>query len=756
MFNGSSKAFFYKPEQSALAQHDPQALLEQYESLLQGCESTDEALRLQFLRIEVLLHLHEAQLAQQYILELISKDDVQNDLVYKSLSLLLLADSYQYLNQKHLALPSYESAYETAKESKDQAIIFKCLIRMANFHKNQSNSDKAIKLLNLADKTCNRSNLKEKIHVKMSLGSIYAEAENYPMATKLMTEALSYNAQSSDHEKQITILANLSGFYVATNRLNESVSILHKALAIAEEKHLIPQKGHVLSVLGLRNMALGDYLKALDQLKEALSIALSFGCDSHNVCRDISMLYYNIATCYSNLGRIEEAVQFLEKAEELVRGMDDQFMLHELSILAANNAQKLGQIKPAMEKLTAAMKFFKKQKCYDKLANVRYAMGLLQEAAGYKDKAIEHFKALPSIHKEHISHLMKVKTREYDEELEQIIRESDEAHRVMNRVLANYQKDLTQSFVGNSPAAKKALETALLASNHPNASVMITGESGTGKEVLASIIHHNSIRASYPFVSVNATAISGNLFESEFFGHKKGSFTGAVRDHVGYFMQANKGTLYLDEIGDMPLEFQIKLLTVLETRSVKPVGSSQSFPFDCRIICSTNANVEAAIEKGNFRLDLYHRLNTVRVHIIPLRMRKDDITVLLYHYLRHFAKEYNRSIPRLDAEFLSLIKAYNFPGNVRELKNIVERLFILNPGSYWNASALDWLASPVQKSSKAKEQKVLEQHEEQQRIIEALEQTNGVQKEAAKLLNMSASTLSRRISLHGLHAYTQT
>lgn len=746
---------YYNPKYLALSEKDPKAILDAYDTLMEECHSPDEKLRLQFLRIDVLLHLQEASKAQQELLSLISTEIVQNDLIHKSICQLLLANSYHLLHQHHLAMPCYDSAYESAKRSKDHNIIVKCLIRMSEYQHSLGNIEMALKHLNLADKTCPDANLRGKIRINMGIGTIYYEQENYAMATKYMSQALVHATQSAEYGKQVTIMANLSQFYLNTNRHKESISILQNALSIAEKEKLLPQKGHILNVLASRNMVMGNYQAALEQFLEALFIAERYGCDSDNISKDIALIHISIVNCYNYLNNVEAAKKHLTKTDEVLKTIEDPFLVHDLSIPASLNAHKLGLFDVAMEKLNGALKFFRKHKKYDKVAEVRYAMGELYEASGKLDKAILQYKELPSIHKDQISQIMQVKTKEYDEVISQVIQESEEAHRTLNRVLSNLQKDLTQSFVGKSQASKHALETALLAANHPNASVMITGESGTGKEVLASIIHHNSIRASYPFITVNTAAISRELFESEFFGHKKGSFTGAVRDHVGYFLQANKGTLYLDEIGDMRPDLQIKLLTVLESRKVTPVGSSQSIPFDCRIVCSTNANMMHAIGKGTFRLDLFHRLNTVEIHIDPLRARKEDIPVLLNHYLRHFAKEYNRSIPRLDEELKKRITCYNFPGNVRELRNLVERLYILNPGSFWDASVLDWLPCTDEKRAKDKNQKLHEQQEELQRIVEALEKSGGIQRDAAKLLNMSQSTLCRRIVKYGLHAYTR-
>ncbi|MCZ7602220.1 MAG: sigma-54 dependent transcriptional regulator [Melioribacteraceae bacterium] len=210
------------------------------------------------------------------------------------------------------------------------------------------------------------------------------------------------------------------------------------------------------------------------------------------------------------------------------------------------------------------------------------------------------------------------------------------------------------------------------------AKVLIYGESGTGKELIARALHEKSDRRDKPYVKINCASIPSELLESEFFGHKKGSFTGAANDHEGKFIQADGGTLFLDEIGDMDLRLQSKLLRAVEESEVELIGDNKPRKVDVRVICATNKNLPDLVKQGKFREDLFHRLNVVKINIPPLRDRKDDIPKLVEFYIKKFNEDYNKKIEGINARAVGLLKSYDWPGNVRELKNLIEKVVIYN------------------------------------------------------------------------------
>lgn len=281
------------------------------------------------------------------------------------------------------------------------------------------------------------------------------------------------------------------------------------------------------------------------------------------------------------------------------------------------------------------------------------------------------------------------------------------------------------------------------------ATVLLLGESGTGKELAAQTIHDLSLRQKHPFLPVNCGAISPQLIESEIFGHEKGSFTGADRQHKGYFERANGGTLFLDEITEMPIELQVKLLRVLETGSFMRIGSNQELETDVRIIAATNRAPEEAIQEGKLRLDLYHRLNVFPLKIPPLRDRATDVELLAQHFLDEFNAAHGTSKVLLP-DGLACLGAYHWPGNVRELRNYMQRAFILSdqtidaaaltPTMITHAPAGLTLAIPVGTSLADVDRKL---------IFATLELCGGVKKRAADILGISLKTLYNRLEEYG-------
>ncbi len=237
----------------------------------------------------------------------------------------------------------------------------------------------------------------------------------------------------------------------------------------------------------------------------------------------------------------------------------------------------------------------------------------------------------------------------------------------------------TYDFITDNPKVKEVLKVADKIKNTP-ATVLITGESGTGKEVLARYIHFTSIRREGNFVGINCAALSDTLLLSELFGHEKGSFTGAIDQKIGKFELADSGTLFMDEIGDMSLDVQSKLLRVLEERSFERVGGIKKIQVDVRVIAATNKDMKALIKSGQFRQDLYYRLNVISCYLPPLRERQEDIPLLVDHFLNQYNQRYNKSVISIDTGLLERLNNYNWPGNVRELQNMINQAVLLSEG----------------------------------------------------------------------------
>ncbi len=297
-----------------------------------------------------------------------------------------------------------------------------------------------------------------------------------------------------------------------------------------------------------------------------------------------------------------------------------------------------------------------------------------------------------------------------------------------------------ETILGNSKAIKEVIELAQRVAA-TETTVLLLGETGTGKEVFAQAIHYESPRKLKPFVALNCSGFSPELLESELFGYKAGAFTGANKDKKGLLEEANGGTLFLDEIGEMNLDLQAKLLRVLENQTFIKVGATTTSQVNVRILAATNRNLKEQADKGYFRLDLYYRLSVFIIQIPALRERKADIELLANFYLKDFAQKVNRPLLKMDAKLIDKLQTHSWKGNVRELKNVIERLVILSNGDVLNADQLPnefFIDTPIHNSFDL-------QAIEKQHIQKVLLHTKGNKTETARLLNIGLTTLYRKI-----------
>jgi DNA-binding NtrC family response regulator len=286
------------------------------------------------------------------------------------------------------------------------------------------------------------------------------------------------------------------------------------------------------------------------------------------------------------------------------------------------------------------------------------------------------------------------------------------------------------------------------------ATVLVTGESGTGKELIARAIHEKSASSKQPFTAINCAAINQSLLTSELFGHVKGSFTGADSDRPGLIREAGAGSLFLDEIGAVPGEFQVSLLRVLDQRRARPVGANSEYAVRCRFIAAANQDLEAMVERGTFREDLYYRLNLFHIQLPPLRDRKGEIPVLAHHFLRHCGAVYGKAIEGIEPAAMRMLEAYDWPGNVRQLRNVIERAAILCEGTRITIAQLsDQIRGPAAAVAATPEgrryQDAMRQFESQM-IRRALANADGNLSQAARALDMNRTTLSYRIKQLGI------
>lgn len=335
---------------------------------------------------------------------------------------------------------------------------------------------------------------------------------------------------------------------------------------------------------------------------------------------------------------------------------------------------------------------------------------------------------------------------------EQLVHENQSLKRVLG------QQTSFNNIIARSPRMLEIFDTIRKIADYKT-TVLITGESGSGKELIARAIHFNSPRANKPFIAINCSAIPETLLESELFGYMKGSFTGANKDKRGLFEEADGGTLFLDEVGDLPVALQVKLLRAIQEEEIRRVGSSQTIKIDVRLITATLKDLGDEIKKGTFREDLYYRLNVLPIHLPPLRERREDIPLLVDHFLKRFSEEMAKNVDKLAPDCMQALCDYSWPGNVRELENTIERAMVLEmghelslenlPDNIKNQEVNPAIKAAANELSIKKMMAIMEQ----ELIKKALEKTNGNRTWAAKLLEISHRALLYKIKRYGLERY---
>ncbi|WP_417375087.1 sigma-54-dependent transcriptional regulator [Gimesia maris] len=333
------------------------------------------------------------------------------------------------------------------------------------------------------------------------------------------------------------------------------------------------------------------------------------------------------------------------------------------------------------------------------------------------------------------------------------VRRAIDHHRLTEQVrLLKESGQAVRSFgdmIGSSPAMQKLydqLERVAVS----DAGVLITGESGTGKELVSRSIHAHSRRAEKPFVAINCAALSESLLESELFGHVKGAFTDARSERRGLFLEADGGTLLLDEMGEMPMSMQVKLLRTLEERVLRPVGSDKELPFDVRVICATNRDLESAVSDGKFREDLFYRINVIGLHLPPLRSRGTDVLRLAEHFLKQFSTAENKHVTDLAEGVAEKLLQYHWPGNIRELRNVMERAVALTRHDKITVADLpekitNYQSNQILIDGLDPEELVSLEELERRYITHVLEATGGNQSQAARILGLDRKTIYRKL-----------
>ena len=567
-----------------------------------------------------------------------------------------------------------------------------------------------------------------------SLSALFSAIEIYKKNEKL----LKLPENKTANETFAHCLEMIGMIYGKLNQAEKSREYFFKALEKYEENDVLFGVAKCLNNIGV-SYSKTDSQKTLEYYKKALSIAkkqkwLSFATSCTN----------NIGGVYEDIGELDEALKYYKEALDNAEKYNLKNKPYFLKFIGSIHLKK-EEFELAIEFTERSLELFQKQNVQLEIQdNFKQLSNIYKKKKEYK-KALDYHEKYSAVKEkflnreivEKISHLQE----KFDESNKKII-ELKKYHSLISKTL---KKSMNRSFIGNSKKINEIMKLAMKAAKSRDTNVLITGESGTGKEIIAHLIHCASSRKDHLFVAINSSSVPESLAESEFFGHIKGAFTGAINNKAGYLEEANKGTLFLDEIAETPSQLQAKLLRVLENKKIKRLGSNNEIYVDFRIIAATNKKIDSLISKNKFRLDLLHRINTIEINIPPLRERPEDIKPLLYYFVEEFSKSLNKPIPKINVKVIDKLKKYQFPGNVRELKNMVEKALILyntdtlEPEDFnTGKTIIEKSAEEIMKPKTIEEMKI-------QMILDALKKTNNNHTRAARLLGISHSTFLRKL-----------
>lgn len=731
----------------ALTERDPQSAFQQIIAYQDQGHTIQDINQLRFLKAKALCVMRQYDTVEPLVEECISEAYTEKDYPILVNCNIMLARIYVNLNVKSRSIPCLETAINYAIESEDKNLLIFAISNYISYLRSiHAYSSVIIEEARIVDLMKRVPPSKTSIDALLSIAAARNDLGNYRKAITYLLKAMSISENIEAPKMKLIIVNNLSSIYINLKEYDKAEELLLKGLQIAkdiEDDYSIALISFTLGNLMIKMYKYPESIAYFDQsyalTKQCPTITSSFMID----------LYNNFSMCYHLMNKVELALEFMDKAIFLAKEKHFTDDLVQIEVNKTNLLISLDRYEEAKDILQRAIKHYTKSKNYFQLLWVYRSLARLYTLQNNYKKSYNIYCKVDTITDLYIRVL---KNRKDEEDTNSFIPHEIDFDSMKPHQANNITSGSSYGFIGNSKAAQKVLSSALLAAQHINTNVLIIGESGTGKEIIANIIHKNSVRRNYSFIPVNVSALSASLIESELFGHIKGAFTGADTSNKGYFLQADKGTLFLDEITEMPYELQSKMLRVIESKKVTAVGSSKEFAYDSRIISATNRDPRELVSTNHFRLDLFHRLNTIEIYIPPLRDRTDDIDPLLQYYVEYYSKELKKSKPYLDISLLDVLTKYHFPGNVRELKNIVERMYILSKSMNWDAQLL-CSVNPFILSQN--EDKYAKQTPEDELILQALIKAKGKQKDAAVLLNMSEATLHRRIVKYQLQQYTR-
>ncbi len=609
---------------------------------------------------------------------------------------------YEKLDKFNQAQKSYEQQLNFGLENHLDKAVFLAYCGFGRLNISSGNFPAAVDYLLEALKYYADDSASSVMAVYLNLGTAYGRMSQYQESLQYLTKFINDETRAQNPEMFFSFLVNAANCYAALGNFKKAEANWQLALSLAKQHNDTEVYASILLNYGLTEMDRENWQQAKLKLAECLDLVeLNF------VQKILATQGMGIA-CYQ-LGERDKAKKYLQ---EVISEVADQ-------------KRKLGIIKG-----------------FSTLIRIYEEEGDYKNAYHYQKKFSEFEREL--FEDKYKLQLEEFKKREEMKRKKTPSSFSYQHNSLISQKLSSYIKT---PFIGVSPALKKVVDLALIAARQENEPVLITGESGTGKEIVSRLIHFASARKDNPFVVVNSAAITETLAESLFFGSEKGAFTGADKRKIGYIEAADGGTLFLDEIGDLPLNLQAKFLRVIEQKIIQRLGSTREYKIDFRLISATNKDINFLAQKNLFRFDLLNRINTLEIHIPPLRKRLDDIPFLIDYFISELCYQTGRDKPLLTKEALQVFLEYHYPGNVRELKNIIRRSLLLNTKPLVEAEDIVLPESSRKQSSQNInfEGDLLLAQAEERLIRLALQKCDNVQVKAAKLLGISPFSLSRKL-----------
>jgi DNA-binding NtrC family response regulator/Tfp pilus assembly protein PilF len=618
-----------------------------------------------------------------------------------------------------------------------------------------------------------------------NLGFVYEYTGDIKKAEKLYKEGLNYAKKYNYENALIAAYSGMGRLNLQLKKWETAIQYLEKNLAMVSEKSMNREMATIMVNLAIAYLNIKDYEKAL-----GLNLQLDTKVLEDNDQELYHTVILNTGCCYSEMGEYSKARPYFEKANNYAQKQSDVpqlifslINLGRISKLESNPTQSLEYLNKALgyakeannlrqlltihtligdafasqqDYANALMQFESANHITETTLDISASPDLARSIATCHEKLGDYQKAYTSI----LSYVELLDKNEQqrekpDEEIKvnKQINAGKKTHYLFSDSMSLISKELNEQIghwlIGTSYEMQDIVNKAYIAAKNDTVNVMICGESGTGKELVARLIHHAGDRSKMPFVEVNSAVFTTSLAESALFGHKKGSYTGANDSHIGYFESADRGTLFLDEISEMPAEIQSMILRVLETKQIKALGSNTLTKVDFRLICASNHDIGKLTDSGSFRLDLFHRINALEIHLLPLRERKSDIPLLINYFLTRLSAEQGVKVPSIEPRALDLLCGYGYPGNIRELKNIIQRLLLFNQGNTIVADVVEVnIGKEVDSDVHIDSLDLLTN--ERFLIETSMRKSMNVVSEASKLLGISPYALSRRIKKYNM------